>query len=170
MASYPEPLTSWDQDDDPHYLEVFGEAEPVLDMGHAEVLPAGGSTAQNASATPVYEYCWTIGHGGVKPEHGHLFKGRKKVDLRQNLEDIAARVYLYFPVSGGWRVQELAASTKYLAPVLHQSDWTETASAEWQRMQPLIAGAGRMASGLGVIPGVGTVAAGVAPVLSAVSK
>jgi hypothetical protein len=26
-------------------------------------------------------------------------------------------VYLYFPISGGWRTQELTASAKYLSPV-----------------------------------------------------
>jgi hypothetical protein len=170
VASHPPDLASWDQHADPYYLEVFGETEPVLDMTHAEVLPPGGSAAQTTAATPVYEYWWTIGHGGTKPEHRHLFESRKKLDLWHRLEDIAARVYLYFPIAGGWRVQELAASAKYLAPVAHQSDWTEKAAADWQRMQPIVAGAGQVASALGVVPAVGTVAAGAAPILSAVSK
>jgi hypothetical protein len=144
VASHPPDLSSWDQEKDPYYLEVFGETEPVLDMTHAEVLPPGGSTAQTTAATPVYEYWWTIGHGGTKPEHRHLFEGRKKLDLWHRLEDIAARVYLYFPIAGGWRIQELAASAKYLAPVAHQSDWTEKAAADWQRMQPIVAGAGQV--------------------------
>jgi hypothetical protein len=29
-------------------------------------------------------------------------------------------VYLYFPISGGWRTQELTASAKYLSPVAQQ--------------------------------------------------
>jgi hypothetical protein len=37
-------------------------------------------------------------------------------------------------------------------------------------MQPIFAGAGQAASALGVVTGVGTVAAGAAPLLSAVSK
>jgi hypothetical protein len=37
-------------------------------------------------------------------------------------------------------------------------------------MQPIVAGAGQAASALGVVPGVGTIAAGAAPLLSAVSK
>jgi hypothetical protein len=170
VASHPADLATWDQDKDPYYLEVFGEAEPVLDMSHAEVLPAGGLTAQTATATPIYEYWWTIGHGGLKPEHRHLFEGRKNLDLWRRLEDIAARVYLYFPIAGGWRVQEVAASTNYLPPVANQSDWTEKAAAEWQRMQPIVAGAGQVASAFGVVPGVGTVAVGAAPILSAISK
>lgn len=162
VASHPPDLASWDQEKDPYYLEVFGETEPVLDMTHAEVLPPGGSTAQTTAATPVYEYRWTIGHGGAMPEHRHLFESRKKLDLWHRLEDIAARVYLYFAIAGGWGVQERAASAKYLAPVAHQSDWTEKAAADWQRMQPIVAGAGQVASALGVVPGVSTVAAGAA--------
>jgi hypothetical protein len=170
VASFPADLGEWNQNEHPYYLEVFGEAEPVLDMTHAEVIPAGGTGAAATTAAPVYEYWWTIGHGGTKPEHRHLFENRKKVNLWHRLEDIAARVYLYFPISGGWRMQELVASAKYLSPVSRQSDWTEKAAAEWQRMQPILAGAGQAASALGVVPGVGTVAAGAAPILSAMSK
>ena len=169
-ASFPSDLGSWNQDEHPYYLEVFGEAEPALDMAHAEVIPAGASDAATTSVTPIYEYWWTIGHAGTKPEHRHLFEARAKADLWRHLEDIAARVYLYFPISGGWRVQELAASAKYLSPVQHQSDWTEKAAEDWQRMQPILAGAGQAASALGVVPGVGTIAAGAAPILSAIAK
>lgn len=169
-ASFPHDLGQWNQDEHPFYLEVLGESEPLLDMAHAEVIPTGGTTAATASVTPVYEFWWTIGHGGTRPEHKHLIGGREKTDLWHRLEDIAARVYLYFPISGGWRMQEIAASTKYLSPVAHQSDWTDKAAADWQRMQPILAGAGQVASALGVVPGVGTAAAAAAPVLSAVSK
>jgi hypothetical protein len=124
-ASFPADLGSWDQDEHPYYLEVFGESEPTLDMTHAEVTPTGKTDTSTTNATPVYEYWWTIGHGGSKPEHRHLFGSRAKLDLWHRLEDVAARVYLYFPISGGWRVQEFAASAKYLSPVQHQSEWTE---------------------------------------------
>jgi len=170
VASSPANLGQWDQDKHPYYLEVFGEAEPVLDMTHAEVMPAGGSSAASPSPVPVYEYWWTIGHGGSRPQHRHLLGGRKNLDLWHRLEDIAARVYLYFPISGGWRVQELAASAKYLRPVARQSDWSDKAAADWQRIEPILAGAGQAASALGVVPGVGTIAAGAAPILSAASK
>jgi hypothetical protein len=170
VASFPADLGEWKQDQDPYYLEVFGEAEPLLDMAHAEVIPIGDSTAATARPTPIYEYWWTIGHGGSKPHHRHLFESRRKADIWHRLDDIAARVYLYFPISGGWRVQELAASAKYLSPVMHQTDWTDKAAEDWQHMQPILAGAGQAASALGVVPGVGMVAAGAAPVLSAISK
>jgi hypothetical protein len=169
-GSFPQDLGSWNQDEHPYYLEIFGEVEPALDMAHAEVVPAGGSDGATTSVTPIYEYWWTIGHGGSKPQHRHLFEGRAKIDLWHRLEDVAARVYLYFPISGGWRVQELAASAKYLSPVQQQSDWTDKAAQDWQRMQPILASAGQAASELAVVPGVGTVAAGAAPILSAIAK
>jgi len=170
VASFPPDLGAWKQDEHPFYLEVFGEAEPLLDMAHAEVIPPGGATAASTSSTPVYEYWWTIGHGGTKPEHRHLLQGRDKLDLWHRLDDVAARVYLYFPISGGWRTHEIAASAKYLSPVARQSDWTEKAAEEWQRMQPILAGAGQAAAALGAVPGVGAVAAGAAPILSVISK
>jgi len=37
-------------------------------------------------------------------------------------------------------------------------------------MQPILAGAGQAASALGVVPGVGTIAAGAAPNISAITK
>lgn len=39
----------------------------MLDMAHAEVLPPGGADAQTTTATPIYEYWWTRGHGSTKP-------------------------------------------------------------------------------------------------------
>jgi hypothetical protein len=78
-------------------------------------------------------------------------------------------VYVYFPISGGRRVQELAASAKYLRPVQHQSEWTDKAAAEWQRFQPILAGASEAAGVLTAVPGVAIAAASMAPVLSAVS-
>jgi hypothetical protein len=170
VASFPKDLGTWDQNEHPYYFEVFGEAEPLLDMTHAQVIPPGGATAASASPIPIYEYWWTIGHGGSKPQHRRLFQSRKKLDLWHRLEDVAARVYLYFPISAGWRTQELAASAKYLSPVANQSDWTAKAAADWQRMQPILTGAAQAASALGVVPGVGAVAAGAAPILSAMSK
>lgn len=170
VASFPADLGAWNQDERPYYLEIFGEAEPMLDMTHADVIPAGSVVPGTTNPVPIYEYWWTIGHAGTKPEHRHLFQSRKKLSLWRKLEDIAARVYLYFPIAGGWRMQEYAASAKYLRPVAHQSAWTEKAAADWQRLQPILAGAGEAGSVLGVVPGVGTVAAGAASALSATSK
>jgi hypothetical protein len=111
------------------------------------------------------------------PPHAANGSGRRQENrhpnfygTRDNLDDVAARIYLYFPISGGWRMQEAAASAKYLSPVKQQSDWTDKAAQDWQRMQPILAGAGQAASALGVVPGVGSVAASAGPVLSAIAK
>ncbi len=50
VASHPADLATWDQNQDSYYLEVFGEAEPVLDMAHAEVR--GLSSAIGSCARP----------------------------------------------------------------------------------------------------------------------
>ena len=169
-VSHPSDLSKWDQGEDPFYLELYGEASPTLDMAYAEVVPPGGSDAQSVQATPIYEYWWTLGHGGSAPHHRHLFEHRRKDVLWERLADIAARVYLYFPVSGGWRAKELVASVKYLSPVQDQKTWTEQAGQDWQRMQPILASAGQVAGAVTAVPGVGTVAAGAAPILGALSK
>lgn len=170
VATWPTQFASWDQEKEPFYLEVFGEAEPVLDMSSAEVIPAGGTTAQTTKSTPIYEYWWTVGHGGHGPQHRHLFEGRTKSQLWSKLDDVAARVYLYFPIAGGWRAKELVATVKYLSPVSDQRDWSAKAAQDWQTVQPIVAGASQLAAGLGVVPGVGSIAAGAAPLLSAISK
>ena len=169
-SSWPPDLSKWDQEKEPFYLEVFGEAEPVLDMSFAEVVPAGSTTIESTPATPVYEYWWTIGHGGHGPEHRHLFEGRKNELLWSRLAKIAASIYLYFPISGGGRAHELIGTVKYLSPVPDQQDWSEKAAADWQRAEPALASAGQIALGLATIPGIGVAATGAAPILSALSK
>ena len=113
VVSYPPDLASWDQSKNPFYLEVFGETEPILDMSYAEVLPSGSDTAKTTAVTPIYEYWWTIGHGGQAPDHHHLWPERpSEKPIWNKLEDIAARVYLYFPINAGWRIKELVATVK----------------------------------------------------------
>lgn len=171
VVSHPADLADWDPDDHPFYFEVYGEAEPVLDMTYAEVVPPGSAELATVATTPIYEYWWTLGHGGSAPEHHHLWPGHKKAEpIWEKLEDTAARVYLYFPISAGWRMKELVATVKYLSPVANQKSWSDEAGQEWAKIQPLVQGAGTLASTLAPIPGVGTVAAGAAPILSTLAK
>ncbi len=163
IATFPADLTKWNPDDNPFYLEVFGETEPVLDMTCAEVAPPSGVNAQAVQSSPIYEYWWTLGHGGHRPEHRHLFGERENAELWKKLDDIAARIYLYFPVSGGWRAKELVATVKYLSPVSDQKDWSTKAADDWQKLQPILAGASQLTSDFSVMPGI-------APALSALSK
>jgi hypothetical protein len=171
VVSHPSDLATWDQDEHPFYFEVYGETEPLLDMTYAEVLPPGGDAGQAVAASAIYEYWWTLGHSGTAPEHHHLWPERKAdKPVWKKLDDTAARVYLYFPIHGGWRIKELVATVKYLSPVADQKSWSEAAADEWTKFQPLMADAGTLASKLGVVPGIGTAAAGAAPILSTLAK
>jgi hypothetical protein len=171
VATHPKDLATWDQDKHPFYLEVFGETQPLLDMGYAEVVPPAGDAATTTASTPIYEYWWTIGHPGQAPEHHHLWPHRPaEHSLWKDLEEPAARVYLYFPIHAGWRIKELVATVKYLSPVHDEKNWAAAASKEWEQLQPILEGAGNVAAKLGPIPGVGTIAAGAAPILSTLAK
>ena len=171
VTSHPPDLGNWDQEEHPFYFELYGETEPKLDMTFAEVLPAGNDAATSVATTPIYEYWWTLGHSGTAPEHHHLWPGRKdEKPIWQKLDDIAAHVYLYFPINAGWRIKELVATVKYLSPVADQKTWTAAAAAEWSKLQPFMQDAGTLASTLAPIPGAGTVAAGAAPILSTLAK
>jgi hypothetical protein len=171
VVSHPPDLASWDQGEHPFYFEVYGETEPLLDMTYAEALPPGGDAAKTTASSPIYEYWWTLGHAGQASEHHHLWPERtSEKPIWKKLDDTAARVYLYFPIHGGWRIKELVATVKYLSPVHDQKSWSEAAAEEWTKLQPLMEDAGNLASKLGPIPGVGNVAAGAAPILSTLAK
>jgi hypothetical protein len=124
-VSHPEPLSAWDakNPDQPYYLELVGETSPSVDTAYAQIVPAGASSGapQSATAAPVYEYWWTIGHPG-HPHHqgGFLERVLGPDNLWERLADPAARVYMYFPLGGGWRVNELVATVKYMSPVAHE--------------------------------------------------
>ncbi len=169
VASEPKDLTTWDGDKPPYYLEIFGETSPTIDANYAEVLNPNATAAQALGASPIYEYWWTIGHHGQRPEHHHLFGG-DKTPIWDELEDPAVHVYLFFPINAGWRVKELAATVKYLSPVQNQKDLSEKAGADWQKMSQMLADAGTVSSLLKPVPVVGAGAAAAAPILSALSK
>jgi hypothetical protein len=171
--SHPADLSQWqgESEDDPFYLEVFGETSPVIDTTYAEVIPAGvpEGAAQSTQPTPVYEYWWTIGHPGHSPEHsGFLEHIKGPKDLWSRLPDPAARVYLFFPLGGGWRVKELAATVKYMSPVAHEHSFWEKAAQDWQTVQPLVDDASKLATAAGPIAG--AAATGSANVLGALAQ
>lgn len=171
-ASYPSDLATWDGKAQPFYFEIFGETSPLLDTAYAEVVPAGSgedASAQSTQPAPVYEYWWTIGHGGHGPEHSRLPRlYRRPRDLWSRLPDPAAHVYLFFPMGGGWRVKELAATVKYMSPIAKEHSFWETASRDWQAIQPFVADAASLASV--AQPVAGAAAASSAKVLSAMAQ
>ena len=118
----------------------------------------------------MYEYWWTLGHPGLKPEHHHLIHRSENEPLWSHLADDAAHIYFFFPIDKGWRVKEAVATVKYLSPVQDQESLSERANADWQHLQPLLADASTLAPALAPIPGVGGAAVVASPVLSALSK
>jgi hypothetical protein len=173
-ASFPADLATWSEAAQPYYFEVYGETEPQLDMHYGEVIPAGGSAAATTQAEPVYEYWWTIGHGGHGPLPHHLLGDRSGEPVWERLADPAGRVYLYFPVHAGWRVKELVATVKYLNPVQDQQNWTARISDELRLLEPAVSGAASVGAAvapeLAFVPAVGPLLAGAGPYLSAIAK
>lgn len=105
-SSWPQDLTTWQPDEQPFYLEFLGETRRVLDESYAEVVPAGGTDPETLRDAPVYGYWWTPGHPGSVDERRHWYqRGKAAKAPWEDLADPAARVYLYFPVSGGWRIK-----------------------------------------------------------------
>ncbi len=153
VVSSPSDLSKWRPEEQPFYFELYGEANPLVDEAHAEVIPSGGTDPKNVADAPVYEYWWTIGHPGAPEEHRHWFDEKQERRPWQEVADPAVRVYVYFPVSAGWRVNEIVATLKYLSPVPEQSTWLETASRDFQAVQPLLANASSVAE---LVPGAGT--------------
>jgi hypothetical protein len=163
VTTWPADLTQWKPQRDFFYLEVFGETSPVLDTALAEVIPAGKDSPQASSPAPVYEYWWTLGHPGAAPhrEQWAGVMGPGQADDQggqppwENMrEDVAARVYLYFPAGVGWRVREITATVKYLTPVHQQQAWWDQVGQELKLLQPL---AGDVSSIAGLVPGGATV-------------
>ncbi len=179
-VSYPDDLTVWKPDDDPFYLELYGETAPVLDIHYAEASSAAADEASMSSGkgAPIYEYFWTLGHPGLPRQDGGPFSflhgdaaGHHPAaeELWGHLrDDPAARVYVYFPLSGGWRIKELVATVKYLSPIRDEHSLRDQASKDWQDVQPAVATAGQVA-GL-ASPFLGPVGVGAASALSAIAK
>jgi len=179
-ASHPADLTKWDPDVQPFYLELFGETSPEIDVHYAEASSPSSDTTEVsvAKSAPIYEYFWTVGHPGL-PRHAdgvarflHLDKpgaDERAEQLWGHLkDDPAARVYLFFPLGGGWRIKELVATVKYLTPVREEQSLMEQAAKDWQQLQPVVAGASQVA-GM-VAPAAGPVGVGAASALAAIAK
>jgi len=184
IVTHPKDLSKWNKDDlskwndekqPAPYLELFGETSPLLDTRYAEVIHPGAVPTDSALKTrqqsaPVYEYCWTIGHPWSPPDHhrSNVFLRSRLDGFWNNLRDRAAYVYLYFQLGGGWLVEELAASVKYLRPVAQQRSFWEEAAKDWQTLQPLVNDAGKLAGALE--PGIGTAAGSGVRVLNAMAQ
>lgn len=146
------------------YLEVYGETRPIVNVGAAEVTPATDPTASGMTppSAPIYEYWWTLGHrieaqegkatGDVPSDMMASAEQRGRASFWDALTEVngaAAHVYLFFPVSGNWRIKEVTATLKYLSPVPNQSSWWEAAAKGLKEISPLAQDASQLA---GLIP------------------
>lgn len=144
VVNYPNDLAEWDaeSEEQPFYFELYGETKPRITMDIEQVIPVGqrDSSPQAVAPLPIYEYSWTIGHSGAS----HLDS------LWSQLQEPAAKIFLYFPISRGWRVKELIATVKYLTPVPQQEEWLQKISQLSQDVSPFIS---EVSSLIRMVPG-----------------
>lgn len=171
--SFPEEPTPF------YFLELYGETNPQVDPDYAQVLATKGGS----SAGPIYEYFWTLGlYDPPQPPQASKSSSpsRKLLHVRPTASapssgwgkfaaDSSAQVYVLFPRSSGWRVHELAASIKYLAPVSMQKSFVQEMDKDIAALQPLLGVAGTAASAVGAV-GAGPAASATGHVLDAMAK
>lgn len=153
VVSYPSNLSTWDPEVQPFYLELYGETQPVVETRIDERTRAGSTSLipQMVDAMPVYEYSWTIGHSIDEREYGDP---RHFADLWERNPEPTAHVGLYFPLDGGWRVNEISSAVKYLRPLHNQASLMAKMHQEAVAVSPALNDLGKIASFAGA-PGQG---------------
>ncbi len=179
VSSLPD-LSSFPEEPAPFYfLELYGETSPQVDPDYAQVLATKGGS----NAGPIYEYFWTLGlYDPPQPPqtsktssasrrrlHIHPTTSTPSSGWGKFAANSLAQVYMLFPRSSGWRVHELAASVKYLAPVSAQKSFLQEMDKDIAALQPLLGVAGTAASAVGAM-GAGPAASATGHVLDAMAK
>ena len=144
VATAPPDLRSWDFNEQPFYLEIYGDTAPVLASRFAEVQPAGpeDGSPQTATSTPIYQYWWTLGRSADQAQYDQIWSKMQ--------DEVAGRVYFFFPLDGGWRIKELVATVNYLHPLRERTDWWNKFADDWKNIfAPTIADASSLA---GLVP------------------
>jgi len=173
----------------PYFLELYGETKPQFDPNYAQVL----AYRDKDTAGPIYEYFWTLGRYDRSPDNNgqqadHPQSGetpaeamlRRVLHLKQATgagdsgwgkfaDGRFAQVYLLFPRSRGWRVHEVAASVKYLAPIAMQKTFLHDLDKDIGALQPLLGVAGTVAGATSAL-GAGPVGSATGHILDAVAK
>jgi len=183
VVSSPGPC-EWDPKQDYFYFELLGETSPVLDTSQGELAAGTGKPADGTVSTHVFEYAWTIGHLGVSQRRLRAHHGaRRRKEGAQafsrippsesrtfwdNLRDLAAEIYIYFPQTGGWRVSELGATVKYLTPLPEEETFVDKAAKDAELMQPVVSAVGQLANV--AAPGAGSVVSGSAHIVGALAQ
>jgi hypothetical protein len=164
-VTWPRNIVQWNHDEDLFFLEVFGETSPRLTPEYLQ-LPLseeGGDIRQCANLAPLYEYYWTLGYIDLDGKRGPGSWGGE-------LADTAADVCLYFPTAGGWRIQELLATIKYLCPAKEHASLLQEAAHMFATAQPIVEDASKLAAIGSGLPGVGPIAAGTAVLLDVIAR
>jgi hypothetical protein len=165
-VTWPRNIDQWNrQEDHLFYLEVFGEARPRISSDYTQLpLPEEGKDLQRTTnLVPLYEYYWSLGYIDLDGKCGPNSWGGE-------LADTAAEVYLYFPTVGGWQIEELLATVKYLCPAREHSSLLKDAAHLFAAAQPIVDDASKLAGVGRGLPGVGPIAASTATLLDVIAR
>jgi hypothetical protein len=111
----------------------------------------------------MYEYYWSLGFVDLDGKCGPDTWGGE-------LAQTAAEVYLYFPTTGGWRVEEMLATIKYLCPSREHLSHLKDAAEMFSAAKPIVEDASKLASVGSMLPGVGPIAASSAVLLNTIAR
>ena len=151
-----------------HYFEMFGETSPLITPGYTKLLlpEENEGPKHSTNLAPLYEYYWSLGY--LEPDGPEKKWGQ---DLwRRMHRETAAEVYLYFPTTGGWWIQELLATVKYLVPGREHAAVLQNASHLFATAQPIVEDVSKLARVGSGLPGVGPIAASSAVLLDVIAK
>jgi len=153
------------EEDYSFYFEVFGESSPRIVPEYTQVpLPEeDAGLKQCINFAPLYEYYWSLGFVDLDGKCGPDTWGGE-------LAETAAEVYFYFPTTGGWRVEELLATIKYLCPSKEHTSHLQGAADLFASAQPIVEDVSKLASVGSMLPGVGPIAASSAVLLNAIAR
>jgi hypothetical protein len=153
------------EEDYSFYFEVFGEASPRITSEYTQAsLPEEDpGLKQCINFAPLYEYYWSLGFVDLDGKCGPGTWGGE-------LAQTAAEVYFYFPTTGGWRVEELVATVKYLCPSREHASHLQDAANMFSTAKPMVEDASKLASVGSMLPGVGPIAASSAVLLNAIAR
>lgn len=165
-VTWPHNFDQWDPEEGHYfYLEMFGETSPrmVPEYTQLPLAEEDGDFRQGTNLAPLYEYYWSLGY--IDPD------GKSDAGSWDGKPaDTAAEVYLYFPTIGGWRVEELLATIKYLCPGKEHDSHLQDAAHMFATAQPIVEDASKLAAAGSGLPGVGPIAAGTAMLLDVLAK
>jgi hypothetical protein len=153
------------EEDYSFYFEVFGEVSPRIASEYTQVpLPEeDAGLKQCINFAPLYEYYWSLGFVDLDGKCGPDTWGGE-------LAETAAEVYLYFPTTGGWRVEEMLATIKYLCPSREHLSHLKDAAEMFSAAKPIVEDASKLASVGSMLPGVGPIAASSAVLLNTIAR